>query len=184
MNKHVPQTLLRALLATLLGAGVAVGSEGDPTIDWWVIAGGGGPSSDAGNVTLNDTLGQPIIGASSDGADVGLGAGYWVACVATPAVAPAVSVAVRGMDVELTWPGDPANAQYQVWVSTDPYFDPDHPGEVTPVVTANTTYTDAGAAASLANHFYIVRGLNACAAASANSNRTGEFTFELTPGMP
>jgi hypothetical protein len=55
---------------------------------------------------------------------------------------------------------------------------------VTPLITASTIYTDTGAAASLVTDFYVVRGLNACAAASANSGRTGEFTFGLTPGSP
>ena len=55
---------------------------------------------------------------------------------------------------------------------------------MTPVVTAGTVYTDTGAAASLENHFYVVRGLNACVNASVNSGRTGEFTSGLTPGTP
>ena len=97
---------------------------------------------------------------------------------------PVVSVARSGADAVLTWPANSANAQYQVWASTNPYFDPDNPGGVTPIVTASTAYTDTGAAASLKNHFYVVRGLNACAAASASSARKGEFTFGLTPGTP
>jgi hypothetical protein len=44
-------------------------------IDWWVHGGGGAPSG-GGDIALNDTLGQPIIGDSSSG-EVGLGAGYW-----------------------------------------------------------------------------------------------------------
>lgn len=182
MNRHKRFVAPAALLVMLLGAGLALANGGSPSVDWWVIAGGGGSSSDGGDVALNDTLGQPVIGASSDGGDVALRVGYWANCVAAPAVAPDVSVTRDGVNVVLTWTADPANAQYQVWVSTDPYFDPDDSGGVAPVVMAGTSYTDTGAAASLENHFYVVRGLNACAAASTNSNRTGEFTFGLTPG--
>jgi hypothetical protein len=45
-------------------------------IGWWVLSAGGGPSN-GGTVTLNATLGQPIVG-SSTGGSVGLNAGYWV----------------------------------------------------------------------------------------------------------
>lgn len=167
--------------AVLLSAGGVLAQSGDPAVEWWVISGGGAPSSGTG-VTLNDTVGQPIIGTASGGGDVALSAGYWAACSAAAAVMPVVTVARNGNDVLLTWDANPANAQYQVWVTTNPYFDPDHPGGVTPIVTADTTYIDTGAAASLENHFYVVRGLNACGAASASSDRVGEFTFGLTPG--
>lgn len=166
-----------ACAVTLLGAEVAL-AQG-PAVDWWVIAGGGAPSSGTG-VTLNDTVGQPIIGTASRGGDVALNAGYWVNCSAAAAVMPVVTVARDGNDVLLSWDVNPANAQYQVWVSTDPYFDPDAAPPTT--VTADAFYRDIGAAASLVNHFYIVRGLNACGAASASSARKGEFTFGLTPG--
>ena len=53
---------------------------------------------------------------------------------------------------------------------------------MTPIVTANTTFTDTDTAASLEKHLYVVRGLNAFAAASADSGRTGEFTFTRVPG--
>jgi hypothetical protein len=166
----------------LIGLGVTLAQGGGPTVDWWVIAGGGAPSS-GGNVTLNDTLGQPFVGAAGGGS-VSLRDGYWPRCVAAPAVAPVVAIARSGADAALTWESLIPNTQYQIWVSTNPYFDPDNPGGVTPVITASTTYTDTGAAASLVNHCYVVRGLNACAAASTNSGRTGEFTFGLTAGMP
>jgi uncharacterized repeat protein (TIGR01451 family) len=67
--------LCTALLssATLLGATLARGAV--PEIGWWVLGSGGAPSS-GGDVTMNDTLGQPVIGPSSGG-DVSLHAGYW-----------------------------------------------------------------------------------------------------------
>lgn len=189
MSQYLARGTTVAVLVVLLGigmalgGGVALGQSGDPAIDWWVISGGGGPSSGTG-VMLNDTLGQPVIGPSGDGS-IALSAGYWVACVAAAAVMPVVTVAVADTnpaDVVLTWDADPANAQYQVWVTTGPYFDPDHPGGVAPEVIPGLTYTDPGAATDPVNHFYVVRGLNACGAASVNSVRTGEFTFGLTPG--
>jgi len=181
MNRQLV-TGLAILLIAALGVDAALAQGGGPAVSWWVISGGGAPSS-GGNVTLNDTLGQPVVGPSSGG-DVALRAGYWASCVAAAAVAPVITVAASGADAVLTWPANAANAQYQVWVAPDPYFDPDHPGGVTPIITASTVYTDTGAAISLVNHFYVVRGLNACAAASVNSGRTGEFTFGLTPGSP
>lgn len=63
------------LLAALLLVSMVLAASG-PAVDWQVVAGGGAPAA-GGNITLNDTLGQPIIGASSGG-NVGLGAGYWV----------------------------------------------------------------------------------------------------------
>lgn len=181
MNRRFIWILILALVGLALAAAVVQAQSGGPAINWAVIAAGGAPSS-GGNVSLNDTLGQPVIGLAGGG-NVGLAAGYWVGCAAAAAGAPVITVTRNGDDVVLTWPAVPADAQYQVWVSTNPYLDPDQPGGVTPVITAGTSYIDTGAAASLVNHFYVVRGLNACGAASANSRRTGKFTYGLTPGM-
>ena len=38
---------------------------------------GGGGTSSGGDISLNDTIGQPVIGPSSGG-DMSLHAGYWV----------------------------------------------------------------------------------------------------------
>ena len=183
MIAHKSLSVIIACAVVLIGAGGVLAQGDDPAVNWWVVAGAGGTST-GGSVTVSDTLGQPIIGPASGSGNLGLSAGYWVTCVAAPAVAPAVTVARSGSNVILSWTADPANARYQVWVTTDPYFDPDRPGGVLPIVTAATSYTDTGAAASLENHFYVVRGLNACGAASANSARVGEFTFGLAPGSP
>jgi hypothetical protein len=49
----------------------------DPAgIGWWVLSAGGGSAS-SGSVTLNATLGQPVVGPSAGGS-VGLTSGYWV----------------------------------------------------------------------------------------------------------
>lgn len=81
MNKRIMQALALALLAVLLLAalaivGIALAQGSGAAIGWQVLSGGGAPSS-GGNVTLNDTLGQPVIGPSSGGGNVALGAGYW-----------------------------------------------------------------------------------------------------------
>jgi hypothetical protein len=63
-----------AVVVVLLGAGGVLAQSG-PAVEWWLIAGGGEPASGTG-VTLNDTLGQPLVGPAS-GETVGLNAGYW-----------------------------------------------------------------------------------------------------------
>lgn len=73
MNKHIVRTLVFILFATLfLGVGAAFAQS---TVDWWVIANGGGISS-GGNAVVNMTFGQPFTGPSNEG-DTTLGAGYW-----------------------------------------------------------------------------------------------------------
>ncbi len=77
------QPRLRRLLALgLLAALLVVAAQAlasplanGPAIDWWVVAGGGGHAA-GGNITIDDTLGQPIAGPSAGGT-VSLGAGYW-----------------------------------------------------------------------------------------------------------
>ena len=66
-------------LALTLGVVAVLAQSGAPAINWWVIAGGGGPSSGTG-VAVNDTLGQPVIGPSGAAATT-LGAGYWYGAV-------------------------------------------------------------------------------------------------------
>jgi hypothetical protein len=126
-------------MATLLAAPF-VAAQGGPTVDWWVLAGGGAPSS-AEAVILDDTFGQPVIGPAAVG-NVELNAGYWVGCAAAPAVAPALAAAIEGADVVLTWDGHLANVRFEVWAAEDPYFDPADPGGITPVVTTDTTWRD------------------------------------------
>jgi len=74
-------TLVLALSLLLVGL---AGSAVPDAIDWWVIAGGSGPLTDGGHVTLNATLGQPIIGAST-GDHAQLSAGFWQQATEPPA---------------------------------------------------------------------------------------------------
>ncbi len=66
---------LRRLLACLLAAALAFGALADTRIERHVIAGGGGSSSGTDHV-LNGTIGQPVVGASSDSRHAA-GAGFW-----------------------------------------------------------------------------------------------------------
>jgi hypothetical protein len=175
MNKRAGCTL--ALLLVFLSGASAFADSG-AAVGWSVIANGGAPSS-GGTVMLNDTFGQSIAGPATSGS-AGLNAGYWAACAAAAAVAPTVSAEKGGLDVALSWTVNATNAQHQVWVSENPYLDPANPGNVTPSITTSTSYTDQSAATSLTSHYYAVRGLNGCGAASGDSNRTGAFAFELT----
>jgi hypothetical protein len=75
MNKRRAIILAAALLGGLVLATGAL-AQGAHSIAWWVVAGGGGESTAAGEVAVNSTLGQPIIGPAG-GDSVSLGAGYW-----------------------------------------------------------------------------------------------------------
>lgn len=68
--------LLLALVVALATRGeTPVALAAGEAINKWVIANGGGESS-GDNITIKDTIGQPIIGPSNGGAN-GLYAGYW-----------------------------------------------------------------------------------------------------------
>ena len=62
------------LLLVAVGTALALGTA---SVDWWVFGGGGGSSTGGGDISINDTIGQPVIGLSS-GDGVSLQAGYWV----------------------------------------------------------------------------------------------------------
>jgi uncharacterized repeat protein (TIGR01451 family) len=77
MKQRFATALALGLLGCLVILGTALATAASPAIGWWVFGSGGAPSS-SGAVTMNDTLGQPVIGPSSSG-DVSLHAGYWYA---------------------------------------------------------------------------------------------------------
>ena len=57
-----------------------------------------------GEITLNDTLDQPIAGPSSGNGDLALGAGYWYGASVPTAVEPAWFTAMpRGGAIALAW---------------------------------------------------------------------------------
>ena len=177
MNRQLT-TGLAALLALLLVVG-GVGALGSgPAVDWWVISGGGAPSS-GWNVALNDTLGQPVIGPASGG-NVTLHAGYWP-CNLPAAVSDVVATKLTSADVRLTWSG---SGVFDVWRGTSPYFQPGDAGSMQIGAGVTSPFTAAGVLGDPAtNYSFLVLARNACGA-SGPSNRTAEFDFGLTPGSP
>jgi hypothetical protein len=73
--KTKPLGLALLLALPLVAAGLAL-AQGTAVIDWWVVGGGGGPAGNGGEITIEATLGQAVIGPSSADA-ASLGAGYW-----------------------------------------------------------------------------------------------------------
>ena len=67
--------ILVALIASLLLAGIAVAAPSGHSVDWWVMGGGGGSGS-AGNISLNGTVGQAVVGVDGSG-DYVVCAGFW-----------------------------------------------------------------------------------------------------------
>jgi hypothetical protein len=106
MNKCITRSLALALLAVLLlAATVALAQGGPPAVGWWVIDSGGRLSSGNG-VTLQDKLGQPIIGPASGG-NVFLGAGYLYGVAPKPSARPVGGylVPVRWIELLAPWLG-------------------------------------------------------------------------------
>ncbi len=90
--------------------------------------------------------------------------------------------------VTLRWQHVPQYTRYEVWRSTVPYFQPGDPGSeqrgevAAPTVGEDLVFDDAQAiGAAAANHFYVIRGINAYGSAGI-SNRVGAFNFALMPG--
>ncbi len=187
------------LLSTFLLSGlllaVMVAALDSPTVDWQVIAGGGAPAT-GGDVQINDTIGQPVIGIAANGA-TSLTSGYWndalidAACAA--AALPDSSASISGtLDVVLDWlPVDGADS-YEVWIGTNvPYFTPGSCGAPDPGLSCNTQpgegYTHNNALGDpAANYFYYVLSVTGCGAVSppTNAEHTGAFNFGLAAGLP
>jgi len=110
-----------------------------------------------------------------------------------PPVAPAVAIAREaGNSAALTWAHAAANASYQVWRGTAPYFSPGAGATLIGDGATGNCSNVGGAVACTdpvalgdpaANVFYLVRAFNA-AGAAADSNRVGGFAFALQPGNP
>jgi hypothetical protein len=66
--------ILAALVVSLVFAGVAW-ANGIPNIDRWVISGGGGRAT-VGSISLDDTIGQWVVGSAKSGS-LRLSPGFW-----------------------------------------------------------------------------------------------------------
>ncbi|MDW8317177.1 MAG: M14 family metallopeptidase [Anaerolineae bacterium] len=94
-----------------------------------------------------------------------------------------------GNDVTLTWSPVATADFYQVWRAWDaPYFAPAANAACTAEAgcqaVTGTSFTDAVLGNPATNATYLVRAARSCGAASANSNRVGEFEFALAPAAP
>lgn len=187
------QTIVALLVGlALLISAVGVASAQDPTVPWWVIAGGGAPSGGAGDsILLNDTLGQPIVGPSGGGA-VDLDAGYWQQRYGPAAVTGLQASVAAGPLLRLDWDEVTldtvghtiSGVTYNVYRDQDaPYFAPgDTPCNPAPLADLTFTDPDATVLTSAAHGtYYVVVALHGGLAA-APSDRVGAFVFMLAPG--
>ncbi len=69
------RTLILFALAALLVTGIAMAGNSTPTVDWWVIGGGGG-HQESGICSLDGTIGQPLVGTVSN-TPYDLCTGFW-----------------------------------------------------------------------------------------------------------
>ena len=104
---------------------------------------------------------------------------------------PAIGTSgVNNVNVHFTWPKvtldtTPAATtvlRYQVYRSLLPYFEPGDQSSPLPLnQPTGLTYDDLGVVPSTTAYYYVLRAVNAVGP-SADSKRTGKFTFTLTPG--
>jgi hypothetical protein len=107
-----------------------------------------------------------------------------------PPQPPVVVISASGADAVLTWQPvtkdvdgrDITVVKYQVWRSEQPYFVPEGL-PYAEVLPPSTSFTDLGALADASvNRYYVVWAVSDAGLTSADSNRTGEFGFDLTEG--
>jgi hypothetical protein len=73
-KRNIFLVFIALVCSTLIAAGIML--DGTPAIVWW-LTNAGGETSIAGDVTMNTSLGQPVIGVS-DANGISLAAGFWV----------------------------------------------------------------------------------------------------------
>ena len=179
--------LALVLVGGLLLAGRALAEPTATSIDWWVVAGGGGPASN-GSIIVDGTAGQAVAGPSSAG-DLAVGAGYWYGAPTGPLPLWPLAIHRSGAaDVRLDWNHVADGAVYEVWRGTTPAFVAPMAGtklaDVTPAggtpVGASLIYTDTGAFADTSHdYYYFVKSMTG--GVPGLSNRVGKFVITLTP---
>jgi subtilisin-like proprotein convertase family protein len=107
---------------------------------------------------------------------------------APAAVAPNVSISREGGNTTLRWTRSPADATYEVWRSSAPYYTPGDPVANRIADIGSPDCANDGDAVTCADksmvggeNFYVVRVFNALGA-WADSNRVGEFEYVTLPG--
>ena len=92
-----------ASCALLLAGGVLTAPAQSYSIDWFKVAAGGGPSTNA-QYSVSGTIGQPDAGHLSGG-NYSLDGGFWgiIAAVQTPG-APLLTITPAGTNVIVSWP--------------------------------------------------------------------------------
>jgi hypothetical protein len=97
-----------------------------------------------------------------------------------------LSINKSGNDAVLSWTNsDSLVDHYEVWRSTNPYFNPGDVGSTRVDVAATVgamSYTDAGALGDVnTNYYYVVRAFNDFGLLAPISNRVGEFAIPIVP---
>lgn len=111
-------------------------------------------------------------------------------CEAGTAVAPTptIATAANGLDVELNWSDDAANAGgYEVWRSFQTYFVPGSPtiGTIKVYEGNDTSFTDVGRLGNTnRNYTYVIRAKDCSGNSTADSIRVGEYDFAVLAGTP
>ncbi len=106
----------------------------------------------------------------------------------------AATIAAIGANAVLSWGAVTTNiyggavtvTSYQTFGSAQPYFKPgdwSSPAPLFDPTPGDLTFTDTGALTAPGGRFYVVKAISAAGQASANSNRVGKFTYQLTPGQ-
>lgn len=138
--------------------------------------------------TIYDATGYPygIVGQSDN---VWVTDQWWQRLVrislgGLPAPQVTLRIPPATTNVELTWYTVDGADQYRTWYSsTDPYFTPGGTPALDPDPT-DLAFTHTGAAGSTSpNYYYVVVAVDGDGVESADSNRTGKFSFTLTRGQ-
>lgn len=105
MKTYFETAAMRGALGALLCAALPVLGDGQYSVDWYKIAGGGG-SSAGGQYSLTGTIGQHDASGMMTGGVYSITGGFWslIGAVQTPG-APNLAIAVSpGGNVVVSWP--------------------------------------------------------------------------------
>lgn len=145
----------------------------------------GAANEDWGGGVATDTGGHAYVTGSSATSANWNSTNAFVAKlkVSSPLAAPVLTITRSGTSSLLTWNAVAGRSFYQVFRSSQPYFQPGDWSSWLPVPQPTaTSYTDVNALAAVNSYFYVVKTVNAAPEASVNSNRVGKFTYPLVKG--